>query len=316
MLSVAKTYVEWAGVNLPAKVVHGIEDPGVNGAAPVDLNAQAVSWQGPAHDHRNVFPELLQLLSHGRTISIRPGTHVPILDVLQDVPAIQRTLLTLSRRDGSFLPVDLDPVYENGRVWLWASFQRNDRDVEQSMAALRRDPRWKAFFVEVQRRTDDEILFESGKEYAAQRRWIERGLEQLANDCRRTVPLAAIVRPEDYWYFAQISANALPPAAAMYAAMFFLGSVTWYRPPLAFRHLIEGRHDRLVSEFLSVAPTQFVFLIASEMAGCRGTLARRSGFIAATARSPRTPLAPIARRRIVACPGSGCVRRRGPEKSR
>jgi hypothetical protein len=58
----------------------------------------------------------------------------------------------------------------------------------------------------------------------------------------------------------------LPPLAAAYAVMFYLGAVTRYKPDV-FDKLLAGGYSWLVDEFLSTYPTQFIYTLASELAG-------------------------------------------------
>ena len=48
--------------------------------------------------------------------------------------------------------------------------------------------------------------------------------------------------------------------------MFFLGSVTRYRP-YDYDTILGGRYAWLVEEFIATQPTQFLYLLASTLAG-------------------------------------------------
>ena len=48
--------------------------------------------------------------------------------------------------------------------------------------------------------------------------------------------------------------------------MFYLGSITRYRP-YDFDRYLAGRSGHLLSEFLATQPNQFIYLLASELAG-------------------------------------------------
>ena len=58
----------------------------------------------------------------------------------------------------------------------------------------------------------------------------------------------------------------LPQLATIYAVMFYLGSVTRYRP-YDYETILGGRYAWLVEEFLATQPTQFLYLLASHLTG-------------------------------------------------
>lgn len=57
----------------------------------------------------------------------------------------------------------------------------------------------------------------------------------------------------------------LPQIASIYALMFYLGSVTRYRPNV-FRSLLDEEYGPRIEEFLSAQPLQYIYLMASEFA--------------------------------------------------
>ena len=58
----------------------------------------------------------------------------------------------------------------------------------------------------------------------------------------------------------------LPPLAAVYAALFYLGSITRYKPDV-FDKIIAGGYSWVVGELLATQPLQFLYHLASELAG-------------------------------------------------
>jgi hypothetical protein len=57
----------------------------------------------------------------------------------------------------------------------------------------------------------------------------------------------------------------LPQLASIYAIMFYLGSITRYRPH-QLATILEGRYGAFIEEFISSQPLQFIYLMASEFA--------------------------------------------------
>jgi hypothetical protein len=58
----------------------------------------------------------------------------------------------------------------------------------------------------------------------------------------------------------------LPQMLAVYLFMYFLSSVTRYSPGY-YEHLLESDYGPLVSTFISESPTQFLYLMASDILG-------------------------------------------------
>ena len=50
---------------------------------------------------------------------------------------------------------------------------------------------------------------------------------------------------------------------AIFAVMYYLGSITRYRPH-HFDTIVDGRFGPMIESFLDDAPSQFLFLLASE----------------------------------------------------
>ena len=59
--------------------------------------------------------------------------------------------------------------------------------------------------------------------------------------------------------------SVMPQLASMYGIMFFLGSVSRYRPHF-FNKLMKSKYGPLIIEFLTSIPNQFLYLMASEIA--------------------------------------------------
>ena len=53
--------------------------------------------------------------------------------------------------------------------------------------------------------------------------------------------------------------------AAIHAAMFYLGSVTRYKPE-DFDKILSGGYSWIVEEFIATAPVQFLYILASQLA--------------------------------------------------
>lgn len=94
-------------------------------------------------------------------------------------------------------------------------------------------------------------------------------LEKIAGDIRNQVwSVVTSTHPYRKYYFYAIGTEretVMPQLASMYAIMFFLGSVSRYRPHF-FNRLLKSKYGPLINEFLTSVPNQFLYLMASEIA--------------------------------------------------
>jgi hypothetical protein len=96
-------------------------------------------------------------------------------------------------------------------------------------------------------------------------------LNELAANVRKYLWVVATTDPASYrFYFLYLSPKAereqtLPQLLGIYTIVYFLGSITRYRPHL-FREIIESSSGELIQEILTTQPSQFLYLLASEFA--------------------------------------------------
>ena len=91
-------------------------------------------------------------------------------------------------------------------------------------------------------------------------------VERLRNDLWRTVTTIAPYRT--YYIYMSPSAEVscrLPQILSIYAIMYYLGSVTRYRPH-HFAAILEERYAAQVYEILGSQPRQFLYMMASDFA--------------------------------------------------
>lgn len=77
----------------------------------------------------------------------------------------------------------------------------------------------------------------------------------------------SIVKPfrRYYVYVAQQNDLIIPQLCSIYLIMFYLGSITRYRPN-HFDDLVVGKYGGFIQEFIEVQPNQWLYLMASEFA--------------------------------------------------
>ena len=92
-----------------------------------------------------------------------------------------------------------------------------------------------------------------------------RVVGRVRNSIWETVKVASPYR-KPYIYCSPTAERTarLPQMLSVYLLMFFLGSVTRYTP-LHFEDLLESRYGPLFETFISESPTQFLYLMASEI---------------------------------------------------
>lgn len=96
-------------------------------------------------------------------------------------------------------------------------------------------------------------------------------LEELINPVKNEIWSAVLRMPpyrKNYIYLSPISEvpHRLPQILSIYAFIYYLGSVTRYRPYF-FDNLLSRSDGAHIEEIISNIPQQFLFLIASEFAG-------------------------------------------------
>lgn len=263
-LNLAKVAILLWGTPIPLRLMHGIEDPKANIKQRIRVSGQQIRFRKRSSNNDQAWAELWRILG-GDTSDDKT---VRLVDVLAQVPTIHRTFTSATQAGTTLLPIHkIDAFNDGSHVWLRVAFKRHDRDVELTLPTLRRSPEFIDCLHQVASASADEIWFETSPEKGT-RRGIEPSLRRLT-EAAFQVPTAAILTSGGYrYYFSTVSsAGWLHPAAAIYAAMFYLGSVTRYKPDV-FGKLLSGGYAWVVQEFLATAPMQFIYLLASVVAGC------------------------------------------------
>ncbi len=143
--------------------------------------------------------------------------------------------------------------------------------MELTLPGIRRRTNFRSTFQQVASprsagRSTEEIWFETNP-IPGQRRAVDTALATLSSRLFR-IPFSTIltagtgyrtyvvdVAPRDWRH----------PLVAIYAAMFYLGSVTRYKPDV-FDKILGGRYAWIVQEFIATAPAQFLYILASVLA--------------------------------------------------
>lgn len=280
-LNVTKAFLIARGVKMPPRVFHGVGDPGANARRRLRLEGQSVRIEPRGNANDRLLPELIAALG------VSPSTlNYKLLDLLAQIPGIHRTYTTIGRgqrgpavsraraqrsigqlwRKGPCFALvhEVFAMRGSAGVWAVARLEANSQDVRSAAALLERIPRFRSRLARVSATSKSELWFET-KAVRGNRR--DAALAKVALVLREA-GLWSILTPDGYrHYFGAIPDRyRLPQLASIYAVMFYLGSVTRYRP-YDYDTILGGRYAWLIEEFLATQPTQFLYLTASVLAG-------------------------------------------------
>ena len=263
LLNVVKASLLIRKTTLPPAAKHGITDPQANSRVRLRFSGQSVRFQVRAANRSEIFPEFLAFLGYRG----RLPRNVRVLELLKLIPSIHRTYVSVKRCSPMLLPVwSLEVLQDNDGVWVRTRFRRDDKDVREALPSMRKRRAFRVALQQVEAQQNDEIWFETPKTLA-RGRGLDNGIAILASRLK-TVGMAAVMTLQGYrWYFVDAPPRAqIPYLAAAYAAIFYLGSITRYRPDV-FDKIIAGKDSWIIEEFLATQPTQFLYTLASELAG-------------------------------------------------
>lgn len=262
-LNVVKAAMLIKGVALPNAARHGISDPKVNSRKRLRFEGQKIHVVNVAHDHSEIFPEFLRMLGH----TGRLGRSFRVLDMLQQIPNIHRTFVKVESCDSIFVPVrQFRILHADSHIWARVELGRNDKDVADTLPLLRRRRQFQRTLSPVRPEAADEIWFET-RAIRTSSRGIDNTLSVLAKDLR-DVGISPIVTAQGLrFYLVDLGpASRVPYLGAALAVIFYLGSITRYKPDV-FDKIIVGKHSWVIDEFLATQPMQFLYVLCSELAG-------------------------------------------------
>lgn len=141
-----------------------------------------------------------------------------------------------------------------------------DNDVQLTLPALRKERGFATFAHQVACSEGNEIWFET-VQVPGQKRGIDAAIHKLSQSFRYFGASNILTSSGYRFYFCTVPARQrLPQLAVAYAIIFYLGSITRYKPDV-FDKIISGGYAWIVEEFLATLPMQFLYSLASELAG-------------------------------------------------
>jgi hypothetical protein len=263
-LNLLKASLLIRAIALPPNAKHGISDPRANSRTRLRFEGQTVRVPKRAKDHSELFPEFLNILGYRGVLP----RQIKILDLLRWVPSIHRTYARVEKCAPCLLPVlAFEILIHQDQLWARIRVSESDRDVNQVLPELRKRRQFVQVLQQVAAAVDGELWFET-RPVAGRKRGVDRAISTLAVDIRALGVASLLTGQQGYrWYLVNATPRQyVPYLAAAYGAMYYLGSITRYKPDV-FHKVIAGRHNWVVEEFLATQPMQFLHCLASELAG-------------------------------------------------
>jgi hypothetical protein len=95
----------------------------------------------------------------------------------------------------------------------------------------------------------------------------DSAIQKLADSIRGIGVWSVLTTQGNRFYFGTFPPREqLPALGSTYAVMFYLGSVTRYKPH-DFDKIVTRKHSWLIGEFLNTQPMQFLYGLASHVGG-------------------------------------------------
>jgi hypothetical protein len=222
----------------------------------------------------NVFSHFLQALSGN---GLATQVEYPITSILPQIVAGHRLWCDAAAKRERFIPVNEVAILFNenpNHVWLDLRIFADDLSrLDMTRKELLEGTSLNGVFREVDSTLVDrnrKILRFEQVQRALYGHRVSDAIPDLVRSFRHRLWATAVRGSPFRYYYIYVSPSGerkhvLPQLAGIYAAIYYLGSVTRYRPQ-QFDALLQDKYGGQIQEILSSQPGQFLFLIASEFA--------------------------------------------------
>jgi hypothetical protein len=95
---------------------------------------------------------------------------------------------------------------------------------------------------------------------------VDTAILNIANKFKKIGIFAILTHGGYKFYLPTFKVINIPQVAIAYAFIFYLGSITRYKPDV-FDKILSGSYSWLVAEYLATQPMQFLYMLASHLAG-------------------------------------------------
>lgn len=213
---------------------------------------------------KGVFPALIGIYDPG--LNLHPDEKFTLQNLLSEMPFVHRAYtLTYSSKTELFLPLE-KPVFvrreASSEAWFCAHLPAS-----YAKTKLRLSNQF-----EQDSGIKDAFVIRAKEGFLWDKKDVPASLNRLANNHRtiREEVLPIVCTGKNRWYLRKPAsrgpAHSLPFLGRIFAVMHRLSELSRYDPVRLDRHL-KSQHHWLLTEFLSLAPAQFVHIVASELAG-------------------------------------------------
>jgi YaaC-like protein len=267
-LNLAKMALVFQGLQLPVPVLHGIRESARNTKRQrLRFEGQFIRMEPASPNNSRIFPAFVRLFG-GAVSSAREYN---VRDLLGQIPSIHRTFVRVTGRRSAFVPIKKTQVLHDGKyVWVRFVLDSFDKDVRETLPIVRGRRAFRRVLHRVKPATASggEIWFETPTVGGRRGAGVDQAMRSLAAMVG-TIGIRSLltVSGEGYrcYFWTGEPREALALLPAVYAVMFYLGSITRYRP-YEFETIISGGYSWLVHEFLATQPLQFSYGMASYLA--------------------------------------------------
>jgi len=248
-------------IDFPPVAKHGLYDPKENVRERLRLEGQIIKIKGLAQDHSEIFPEFVKILGG----KIKANNETKIVELLGLIPSIHRAYVEHLNEKPAFLPItNVCVLKKRKNLWARLDCSKSDKDVRQTISSIRRLQSFKGIFHKAKSSTTSLYSFETDPMVFSNRN-LDSSIEKLQSKIKQ-IGVWSILTTEGYrHYILYAPNNMLPQLACSYAVMFYLGSITRYKP-YDFDKILSGKYGWIIQELLAAEPIQFIYLLASHLA--------------------------------------------------
>lgn len=241
------------------RCIHGLIESNENIRKRLTITSQVVKIGTARGTHLSLYREFMK--ECGFPVPANPqGTKV--VDLFEQIVGIHRITSYTLKRNRQYFPIkDICFEYEPSIKEVWISFYIDRDEVDNSAASGIR--KHTTCFQEVEspksccRRYESDSMRYSRSPMQVLRKLVLNTWKDIWSE----------LRPGRYkfWISSVHKDKRRAQLASGFQAMFFLGSVSRYRPD-DFYKLIEGKHGWMVQEFINTQPLQFIYFLGSGIA--------------------------------------------------
>lgn len=269
MLNVGKALLRLRDQDMKLETAHhGLQDRSADAVQPDQVN---VKIKGQSSENPRVFGEVLNKLGYGFP---QGGVEWRASDLMSQVVIGHRLWREATGEGERFIPIDeIDFMHDTSKKQIWLRIRVAKETLRRHMIAQKRvlaEGGLKPRFRRVKDPVDNGLFlcFEQTIPTTYSHRPTENVME-MVDRAKPVLWRIVSALPERsyrryYLYLSPPDALRVPQMAAMWALLFYLGSVVRYRPH-RFADVLQGPFGPFVDEFISAQPDQMLYMFASEM---------------------------------------------------